>query len=73
MGKLPTTPNNLQQPSPDTQGLEKAKPGDVDVQAAEVNRDISKLQQTQKETGGTVKANSVKPKASAKPTAKTKR
>ena len=72
MGKLPTTPNNLQQPSPDTQGLEKTKPGNVDVQAAEVNRDVSKLQQTQKETGGTAKANSVKPKASSKPKIKSK-
>lgn len=44
MSKLPTTPHNLKQPSPDNQGLEKAKPTDVNQQAAEVNRDISVLE-----------------------------
>jgi hypothetical protein len=45
MAKLPTTPNNLKQPSPDTQGLDKMKPASLDKQAAEVNRDIPKLQE----------------------------
>ncbi|MBA3697222.1 MAG: hypothetical protein H0W85_10840 [Methylotenera sp.] len=58
MSKLPTTQNNLKQPSPDNQGLEKAKPNDVDLQAAEVNRDISVLEKkSQKESS----------KAAAKP------
>lgn len=43
MSKLPTTPKNLKQPSPDNNGLEKAKPNDVDLQAAEVNRDVAVL------------------------------
>lgn len=45
MSKLPTTPNNLKQPSPDNHGLEKQKNGsaDVDEQAGQVNRDADEL------------------------------
>ncbi len=44
MSKFPTSPSNLKQPSPDNQGLDKAKPADVNQQAAEVNRDIPVLE-----------------------------
>lgn len=45
MSKLPTTPNNLKQPSPDNNGLGKHKQQSTDIskQAAEVNRDTDEL------------------------------
>ncbi len=46
MSKLPTTPNNLKQPSPDNNGLAKEKPVKVEDHAAEVNRDVGKLSST---------------------------
>lgn len=56
MSKLPTTPNNLKQPSPDNNGLgrHKQQSTDVNKQAAEVNRDTDELAKhtpTQSHTG----------------------
>lgn len=61
MSKLPTTPNNLKQPSPDNNGLGKHKQQstDVDTQAAQVNRDTAKLEKsaTSKTHNSKAKAN----------------
>ena len=55
MSKPSTMPHNLKQLSPDNQGLkqgvnktmEKQKPAKINEQAAEMNRDISRLQEAQ--------------------------
>lgn len=60
MSKLPTTPNNLKQPSPDNNGLGKhqQQSTDVDTQAAHVNRDTAKLEKSATSKTHTSKAKS---------------